>query len=229
MSTESKHQEGNNANTVLGDCFISVLNHFVGTSEYRDWMLKPFSSNGRAFSTNGEVLVSIEMENNFVDQSKQITSVYPIEYNLDYSISLQLLKEKLSLFPKKDCFDETESKCNACYGSCEVEFEFYHNGKDYTSEQECPVCEGEGVILKTSSIPNGKKEFDYEKYFKIYDIVFNLHKIEDLIWTADVLNVENIKLVNQSKNSSLFLIGDVEFLVMGVNCQDDELVLQNIA
>lgn len=209
--------------------YDSILKRFLGQSDYREWMKTPFNSGGKTFSTDGDVMVVVPLQDDYEDQTEKIKNVYPVEKNMDMPISVLELRTKLDLFPKVDCFDEVISECDACHGSGNVEFEFEHSYKTYYLDGDCPICDGDGKLEKASETPSGKKEFDYTKYFQIGNSAFNLNKIEDLLFVASETGIETIKLVKQTKKSasSLFEIGEVELLVMPVLFHPED-VLQSI-
>jgi hypothetical protein len=161
----------------------------------------------------------------------KLKTVYPIEYNQTKFIYLSQLKEAFSKAPLLDDYDETEVECSACYGEGEVEYEFSHGRKDYTIESECPVCEGQGVIIGKSDKPNGKKIIDYTKLITIGNSTFNIERLQDVVKVAELLGVKNISLVFQGKPSqgNLFKVGDAEILIMPVMPSDIENVCANIA
>lgn len=217
--------------TVLGDVFLTLLNRFKSNDGRRDWMSKPFKVGDRTVSTNAYILISTPLQEGFEDLSKKTKGVYPMDFNLDTKILVSELKQKLNDFPKVDCFDEEEKECDACDGSGEVSFVFSYDCEDYETEEECPVCEGCGVIKKISKIPNGKKELDYNKFFRIGNSVFNVARIEELLEVAEALDADEITLVNQTQPNkpSLFKIKEVEVLLMPTMCNDLTSVVQNVA
>lgn len=211
--------------------FLTLLNRFKSNDDRRDWMSKPFNVGNRTVSTNAYILISTPLQEGFEDLSNKTKGVYPIDFNLDTKILVSELKEKLKDFPKVDCFDKEEKECDACDGYGDVYFEFSHNGKDYESNQDCPVCDGIGVFNTVSKKPNGKKELDYNKFFGIGNSVFNVARIEELLEVAETLQSEHITLVNQTQpnKSSLFKIKEVEVLLMPTMCNDLTNVVQNVA
>jgi hypothetical protein len=139
-----------------------------------------------------------------------------MDYDMDFEILTTELRGKMNNFPTVDCFDEEETRCDACRGDGTVEYEFYHNHKCYEIEEDCPVCEGEGKIIKTMKTPNGKKEFDYTQQFKIGVCFFNPERIQELLFVAEKLGAEKIRLVNQSQpdHACLFVVNEVEVILM---------------
>lgn len=218
-------------NPVLCDVYQQVL-QLITSKDRTDWMKEPFLVGDKAVSTNGWVLVSVPKFNDeYQDKSEKTKTVYPIEYNCEKQITLSEFKEAISKAPLVDCFDETEQKCDACYGKGEVEYEFSYGRKDYTIDHECPVCEGEGTIYKTSEKPNGKKQIDYSKFIIVGNSTFNIARLEDVVKVAELVKSENITIVFQGKptQATLFKIQDVEMLVMPSSAVDEQNVCANIA
>lgn len=219
--------------TVLGDVFLTLLNRFTNKNDFysRDWMAQPFNVGNKTVSTNAHILIATPLQEGFEDMSNKTKEVYPMPFILENKISVSELKQKLNDFPKVDCFDEEEKKCDACTGFGDVDFEFYHNGKNYESNQDCPVCDGSGVLNIVSKTPNGKKELDYNKFFGIGNSVFNVARIEELLEVAEALDADEITLVNQTQPNkpSLFKIKEVEVLLMPIMCNDVTSVVQNVA
>lgn len=212
--------------TVLGNnVYLQILNRFKAKDDMRMWMSESFNVGEKTVSTNGYILVATPLQEGFDDKSNKTTGVYPVDIIMDKKISTIELKEKLKDFPKVDCFDEEEEKCDACEGFGEVDFVFSHGSKDYEIEEECPVCEGSGIINSLSKKPNGKKELDYNKFFGIAKSVFNLARVEELLEVAEILKSNEITLVNQT----LFKIKDVEVLLMPTMCSDLSNVVSNVA
>lgn len=217
--------------TLLGNVFLTLLNRFKSNDDRRDWMSKPFNVGNRTVSTNAYILISTPLQKGFKDLSSKTKGVYPISFNLERKILVSELKQKLNDFPKVECYDEEEKECDACNGYGDVSFVFSHDCKDYESNQDCPVCDGSGVIKKVSKIPNGKKELDYNKFFGIGNSVFNVARIEELLEVAETLKADEITLVNQTQpnKASLFKIKEVEVLLMPTICNDLTNVVQNVA
>ena len=210
--------------------FIQVLTSIIEKDDTRVWMSKPFNLGNKTASTNGHCLIATPLQDGFEDRSKKTESVYPMQHTMSKRISINELNQKIKDLPLVDCFDEVEAKCDACYGSGEVEFEFYFDSQAYESEQECPVCEGHGATYKESDVPNGKKELDYNNYFKIGNSIFNMARIQELVFVAEKLKASHFTMVNQtvSNKASLFTVNDVEVLLMPCRGEDAQNKVQII-
>lgn len=229
-------QKNNNKKTVntkkkeLNDIYLKILNKIAKKDNFTDWMEKPFNAFGKSIATNGYCLVATPMCGEFINRDDIIKSIYPFEFNLNKKIKLQEIKDKLALIPIVDCYDEKEEECDACDGSGTVDFEFEYSRKTYEMEGECPVCEGEGTILQKSKTPNGKKELDYNKLIQIGLCAFHLERIEEIIYIAESIGVDEVVMVYQKLHNrpSLFLIGDIEYLAMSTIYSDISSIAQKI-
>ena len=227
--SNNNHETANGTKPVLGDVYLSILNRISAKNDIRDLMKEPFNANGKSMATNGYALVATPICGDFQNREDKIKTVYPLAKNTNKAIKVQEIKDKLALFPTIDCFDETEQECNACHGSGLVDFEFDYERKRYELEGECPVCEG--TTLQTSKIPNGKKELDYNKLFQIGLFAFNVERINEMIFIAEKIGVDEVVLVTQTllHRPSVFFIGEVELLIMSTLNSDLDAVAQNIA
>jgi hypothetical protein len=195
-------------------------------------MTTPFLVGNKVVATNGTSLVAVpKFTDEFEDKSEKTKTVYPVLYNRDTRISLTELKEAISKAPLVDCFDEIKDRCGACNGDGEVEFEFDYKHETYNIEHECPVCEGQGIILKTSTTPNGKKEIDRTKYIRIGECNFMIERIEELVNTTELLNLNEVLLKKQTgaSQSNLFVLDTVELLLMPCMMPNPDDVCANIA
>lgn len=231
--TELNHKTASIGKVMLGDVYLEILKKFTCKDDFREWMSKPFNSSNKTISTNGTCLVACPLIDGFEDLTEKVKTVYPIKHSVDIDIDVFSMLKKLEDFPMVDSFDEKyeKTKCTSCYGGGVVDFTFSSGSKDYTLEGDCPVCEGIGNIDKSTKVPNGKKEFDTTKFVKIHQSDFYIERINELIYLAKKLNVNNIKLVSQERQAgaSLFVIGDIEFLAMPAFVGNKEDVVLNIA
>jgi len=219
-------------NRLLGDVYRSVLKLHTSLEPDRKWMTTPFFVGEKVVATNGTSLIAVpKFTDEFEDLSEKTKTVYPVITNRETHIPLSELKDAITKVPLIDCFDETQTKCGACYGEGEVEFEFDYKLKSYSIEHECPVCEGQGITYRISDTPNGKKEIDYSKFIRIGECFFQIKRVEELIQTAELLNLNEVVLVKQTgvNQSNLFQLDTVELLLMPCMMPNQEDVCANIA
>jgi hypothetical protein len=104
-------------------------------------------------------------------------------------------------------------------------YKFEHGRKDYEIEQDCPVCDGTGVI--DSDNPEDLC-YDYTKNIKVGLDFFLADRIEEIVFLANNLGVDKIKLIYQSDSGhkpTLFKVGEAILLTMPVSsCEDKDVV-----
>jgi len=179
-------------NGLLGDVDMKALKLMCSDDELREWMTKPFSVGNQTCATNGWSLLVVDKKSDYPDMSDKTKSVYPVELSFTNKLEISKVKAAIDKIPLIDCFDKVVSKCNACYGEGEVEYEFEHKGRTYEIEHECPVCEGEGQTEQVSKIPNGKKEIDSSKYVKLGVNRLNIERVLELIKVAELKGVDEV-------------------------------------
>lgn len=212
MSTKSKHQEGNNANTVLCD----VFSLFCGHDSFRPELEFPFEINDKIYATCGHTL--IRCDKSYLDfevtERQGITppnceAVMPIPnistvLNIDKSIFDQYKTEDELKYIGKDI------DCETCDGHGVVDWEFEH----WTKEFDCPKCDGSGYAAEKRSVKTGQKTFGTFRV-KLNESYFKIDLFYKLIQVRDALGGE-IELIHQSKPTSgvLFKVGFCEILLM---------------
>lgn len=179
-------------NGVLGDVDLKALKLICSKDDSRRWMMEPFSVGNHTASTNGWSLLVVEKESGYPDMSDKIKYVYPVELSFTDKLEISKVKEAIEKIPLLDCFDKIVSKCDACYGSGNVDFEFEYKGRTYEVESECPVCDGEGQSEQVSKIPNGKKVIDVSKYVRIGVNRLNVQRLLDLVKVAELKGVDEV-------------------------------------
>ncbi len=192
----------------------------------REWMQKPFNVLDETVSTDGSILTATPRIGDYPDFTEKVAAVYPIVPETNKTINVAELREKMKSFPMVDVLDEEYVDCDACRGDGGVEVEFYHNGKTFDIEVECPVCGGYGNIRKGSGEPTGEKIFDYSMCMKIDNVCFKGRYMDKLIKIADILSSDTI-IINRDnyKHGFLFSIKNVNVLLMPCIAQELETVV----
>lgn len=203
-------------NKLSNEVYRSILELVINKSEMRQWMLNPVNAFGKTHATDGYSIVSVPEIGKFENVEEKFKNVYPIVPNIRKVYSFSELKSALDKMPRIDLYDEVKTKCDACNGEGEVDFEFSHKGTDYTTEGTCPVCDGDGVIMAESDIPNGKTDYNYDYCVKIGISGIHIKRILLLISIAELVGSDSIELLNQTEpqKPSLFKIGDIEIITM---------------
>ena len=196
QNRNSKVENGTSAslvqNGVLGDVDMEVLRLICSDDDLREWMTKPFSVGNQTCATNGWSLLVVDKKSDYPDMSEKTKSVYPVELSFTNKLEISKVKEAIDKIPLIDCYDKIVSKCDACYGEGEVDYEFEYKGRTYELESECPVCDGEGQIEQLSETPNGKKEIDSSKYVRLGVNRLNIERLFELIKVAELRGVDEI-------------------------------------
>jgi len=220
----------NDSKKSIVDTYKEILDMYVSKDvDYNDWMKNPFIFNNKVLATEGHFLVAVPYFNNeYKNCTKDISGVYPINYNCNLIINTKNLKSILEQIPMVDSYDEESEECQACDGYGEVDYEYFeiHYGRKYhnTIEGECPVCKGTGEYILKEKILNGKKDYSTEYSIKIENSYFSAIAINLLVKTAELLNSDIIKLKyhNNTLSKNLFLIDDVEVLLMPVDIENPQ-------
>jgi hypothetical protein len=202
-------------------------------NQFRIWMQEPFNIGKNVYSTDAHSIMKVP--NNSVrvfdecakpENAKLILDYFDFKKSDIMDIKVSELKDAISKIPLVDeCMNaDTEGKCTECEGKGEVEWEY----ESYTKDMDCPACDGEGVITETKKEKTGRK-IKAEGYF----IDINISRlrtvmIEQLIAIADLLNVEIIKVVNQTKPNRgvYFKVGIAEIVMMPVLLTDEQNIIQ---
>jgi hypothetical protein len=215
--------------------YEKVLDMFRSQGDCRaTWMHNPFIVNDKAMSTDGHFLAvadrALTPAYEFLDQKNKATvlNALPAERNQNFVISVDDLLSIVKMAPMVPDIEVDNTECDACSGTGEVELDFFHNGKTYDVEVDCPVCDGYGSIEKKveSSV---KMVLDPGKKIAIGLCVFNARFIAKLIEVANIFEVSDVQLVYQvgANSPSIFKIGEVEIFLMpmaGINPDSEDIL-----
>ncbi len=202
--------------------------------QFRIWMQEPFNIGENVYSTDGYSIMKVP--NNSVRVFNECTKPENAKVTLEYfdfkeskimDIKLSDLKDAISKIPLIDeCINaDAEGKCTECEGEGEVEWEY----ESYTKDMDCPVCDGDGVITETKKEKTGRK-IKAEGFFIDINISrLRTAMIEQLITIADLLKVETIKVVSQTKPNTgvVFKVGIAEIIMKPVLKTDKQNVLHH--
>lgn len=202
-------------NGMLGDVDLKALKLICSNDDLRKWMTEPFSVGNHTASTNGRSLLVVEKKSDHPDMSEKTKGVYPVELSFTNKLEIAKVKEAIEKIPLIDCYDKVISKCDACYGNGNVDFEFEYKNRTYEIEGECPVCEGEGQTEQVSKTPNGKKEIDLSKYVRLGVNRLNVQRLFELIAVAELKGVGEVLYQLPIGNKPVaFKVGDDTILFL---------------
>ncbi|MEO6522196.1 MAG: hypothetical protein ABIN91_10995 [Mucilaginibacter sp.] len=195
----------------------SLLNLFVSDMDaWQDWSKSPFKIDNKVYATDQHTMVIIPDEHApnaepLKDYDpKNILSIIPESRPALQTITTKQILTALKAVPTV----REDKECKACKGEGEVEFEFCHEGRAYTTESDCPLCDGEGTFPDedgkvipdpTKSITIGKSNFAPKYIKKLYQL-------------CQFFDLTEIDLVSQPTEmaASLFERNGISFLVMPV-------------
>lgn len=209
-----------NSNTETYEQILQMFTH-KETPVGREWMATPFVVGSKAVSTNGHTLVAVpKWAGEYADESARTKGVYPAEANCHTELSLEEIKVALSRVPLVDEFTETDNTqgCKECGGDGSVEWVY----STYTKDDDCPACDGAGYTGVVVRKPTGRQVLNDTSLIRIGVCYFAAPKLLELVDVADLMNTEYLHLVLQTdyNRATLFLIGDVEVLIMPVYNDD---------
>ncbi len=208
--------------------YLKILERFAGKDGTHPlWIRKPFIANNKTCSANPFSLVACPLiDKKLKDESERVAIVYPVELNRHKIIDVKVLRRKYDLFPVVDLYKEEldEMDCLECNKNGRVEWQY----KDHICLFDCPVCDGEGVIYDEKKIPSGKAK-DTTKYFEINQSQFSPDRIEELLFVAETLGQETVKLVYEfNGKGSMFEISDVDLIIMPSLIESREDIVKRI-
>lgn len=215
----------------MNEKYLKILD-FIKTKEEYDpeWMKSPHKVLDKVAATEKHIVVFTPGFGDFEDctskyQSNPINPLYPFEINHCQTLFVEELRGALESMPKIDCFDIVEVKCDVCEGSGEVDFEFDHKLKTYTTSADCPICDGLGQKEVESDKPNGKKEFTEDYCVKIGNSKFFGKIMSYVLFIADTLSATEIELIMQNSDSKPtgLKIGEVEVLIMSIADREEKV------
>lgn len=212
------------------ETYLKLLGHFTDpVDDNRPMLNAPFIAFDKTCATDANSMVIIPYklgEYQDYDYTETVKPIYPLTHNMLQTIAVKDIRQALSQVPLLDCYDETEEPCEACDEYGEVEYIFEHNGEEYVTEEDCPICDGAGVKVNTAAKPNGEKIYDYSKCIRLGESAFKPDRIADLLFAAETMQVDEVHLVNQTEpyKASLFQIKEIELLIMPAMFVDEEVI-----
>jgi len=219
------------------ESYKSVLELFRCKDEKRkDWLLSPFVIGDNVFTTDAHCMVWFDKKiiptfsEYDIYEEKKIEGVIPTEINIEKVIPIDEIKKGIAKCPTEDGFDWVgeDVECKECKGEGTVVWEYNNHEK----EDDCPVCDGDGLSRKKKQVPNGKKYIPNYALIKMEQCFISANIFETIVKSCEALNATSITLISQtgSGKGNLFKIGDVSLLVMPVLPPDSyENVAHNIA
>jgi hypothetical protein len=196
----------------------TLLSLFVCTNTNNSkWVQSPFKIDDKVYATDRHMMIIIPAELAPEVQPLEgyepaaVLSIIPAAEPALLTISTAEIKAALKAVPTV----KASKECEACEGDGEVEFEFLYGGRRYTTDDDCPLCDGVGSFPDL----NGKAVPDPDKCITIGEADFSPEKVKALYQICQYFELADIDLVNQQveKSGSLFAKDGIALLVMPVN------------
>lgn len=204
--------------------YFKILELFqLGTEsiESRKWMQKPFYIGDFAMSTNSYCLcffdkkLTTNLDFCQKEYPESLISLIPNfhdELSPIKNIRVDFLLKKIFDNNLDDNSIQSIVVCEACGGKGQVNYSFSFDNKDYKTKEDCPVCNGTGELIKVNFIKIGESFFNTKHIFKIMN-------------AAILLDHEEIQLIHQNTENSVFKIKDVYVKIV---CMNKAIVNNNI-
>lgn len=186
---------------------IELFQKFVGTSDFRVTLRKPFKQDGYFVATDGHSLISIPddyMDLEFepaINPPNNIKGLIERDGGKDYKISSKALLE----FIEKNVLMIPESQeCSECDGDGYRECDLGH-------EHDCEICDGTGKI-----IPRNPKNVKNKKtIFEICGVWYSYIELKRIIDSIGCLGFNEFTLNNgENMESGVIKIDVFTFLIM---------------
>lgn len=199
--------------------YLDILNKFCEQNELCAHFGRPFYALGKSMATDLHTLVVTPRISGCKEQAgniDKIKSIYPVTPNMNKVYEVSALENALDKCPSTDKYEYPTKKCEACNGFGMVDFEFSYNCKNYSLEEDCPICNGEGEIeIKSENATNIKKVYEDGVFLKMQGCRFTPYNIADLIYLAQKLNEKKVSFVyadciKEKPKLCGFQIGEVE-------------------
>lgn len=199
----------------------------IEESYHPDWCKQPFRIEDKVYATDMHVMLIIPaklapgIEQLETYDQKSVLSVIPTTTHPIMSVSVKDLFAALKVFPTV----KANKDCEACKGEGEVQFEYYWEGRRYTNDDDCPVCDGEGAFPDES----GAVVPDPDKSITIGKANFAGKYIKKLYELCKFFDLQAIDLVSQSSPESLSLFSKdgVSILIMPVKDVESVYSIKN--
>jgi len=217
--------------------YDKVLDLCKSNDELRPFMTEPFLIGDLVYSTNGYVLCRIDkskVERQYQDcQHSSPLSIESMFYQKLFNdgkvefgiITPEIIEQIKSVAPMVDEYeDKGEDKdCEACDGSGQVDYEFDYEGRTYYHEDDCPLCDGDGLREKKTQIPTGKKTISKEGLVKIGESYFRMEMINILFAISELMQSDiKINTLPKGTERCQFGIKDIDVIVMPIFHTDQD-------
>lgn len=207
---------------------IDLMQKFCGDSleDARKWMSKPFYMDGTLHSTDASMVISVPectCDDTSACPEKPMTylrSIMDVDcHEQGLSFSKQQLDALVAGLPHHDEY-KIVGICAECNGNGEVEWEFGGKAQSYTSEFECPACDGKGDYQR----PTSRKTLSDHARIRIGTSVFDAQRVALLSDVCEIFG-ETIEVLKQdmAKNAIWLRVGGASVLLLGMEGAESDI------
>ena len=197
-----------------------LLNIFCNKSYSNPLRSYPFFNPryNEVWSTNGYVLIRINLEILVGEYIKESLTMPKLEYPCEKTITIEALNKALEACPLVDeeVVIQDAVKCEECDGSGEVYWE-YKDDHLHTHERifDCPICDGSGEMEHEKTKKTGKKVIANDAVIEVGNAYIFAKYLQTLKQAMDFLNIASVKMVHNSpKGANEFVVNnDIRIII----------------
>lgn len=203
-----------------------LLNLFTGKDETKPFFLFPNLSNGIVYATDLHSLISIP--ENELDLDYGTNEKYPntqktiddFEKNELKSIKVNVFDLAKELTKARIEVDKDSIKCEDCNGEGTVNFKYQDKkGKKHYIGNDCPVCDGEGIVEKESKFARINlfiEDYDKKPYIKINDLNFHPFQLFRLFMVASLKRFDEFEIFYNPNSYGCVMsyFGNIKVMIM---------------
>lgn len=209
-----------------------LLAMFTDADEFRAFTYVPFFHPvyNEVWATDGHVIIRISPDrlNKRYEPVKGCEEIKlpKVLKPCHLSCTYKAIRKALDACPLVDevVTEENEEDCKECGGFGEVEWEYTDdNLHRYFHNFDCPVCDGEGVIIHKSETHTGKKVHDENAIVKIGNAFFLWFYLDIVAKAlkhigADVINIT----ANEPLGMTEFVFDGIKIALASYQCDEEK-------
>lgn len=198
-----------------------ILDRFVSKDDVICFKRKPFNIADKTFATTGHELIAVPKLEGYwqapTEVINDVTKVYSVKENTDWLIYIKALRRAVESVPKIKEPRLITVECDFCDGLGIIDIDISHNGKDYTADSGCPVCDETGYSSIEEDEEKEEEKYNLKFIFKIGNSYFYMERVLRLLFVAETLNTD-IRLVYQNEEHlhSMFKVGEADVILMPI-------------
>ena len=197
-----------------------LLAGFCDPDNFRERFRIPFLNEytGNVWATNAHVLISVA-PGCLKETYKTLELKEPPEFNkhtCDHIITMSMLHDALIAVPQVEekIVVQPAIECEECDGTGEVIWEYTDGAlKVHQMEDNCPVCDGRGVLVKAVLKGTGRLMPDQESSIGIKDVNLLVRDIYKLIDAMKFFGIDQVRLV-RDKTLTKWVLNENIFIIL---------------